>query len=98
MLDLKELPNGISLQVRVAPRSARSEIRGEHAGALKVTLTAPPADGEANAMLCELLAEALRVPKSAVQIKSGQRGRLKTLHVAGVSRAAVESLLEQRTR
>jgi uncharacterized protein YggU (UPF0235/DUF167 family) len=48
-------------------------------------------------MLCELLAEALRVPKSAVQIKSGQRGRLKTLHVAGVSRAAVEALLEQRT-
>ena len=69
------------------PRSGRAGIAGTRDGALLVRLNAPPVDGAANAELIEILAKALGVPKRAVTIVSGERGRLKRVSVAGVARA-----------
>lgn len=82
----------VDFDVRVAPRASRAAILGVHDGALKIALTAPPVDGEANAALVAFLAKALGVPKSAVVIVRGERGRSKTLRVAGVDAAAVAAL------
>jgi uncharacterized protein (TIGR00251 family) len=79
--------------VRVSPRASRSSIQGAHAGALKVSLCAPPVDGEANAALCELLARSLGVAKRAVSITHGHTSKLKTVRVIGVSAEAVRALL-----
>jgi uncharacterized protein (TIGR00251 family) len=75
------------------PRSARNEIIGPHGGALRVRVSAPPVRGAANAALVGLLADALGVPKSFVEIESGGSSRLKTLRVYGIQREeAVERL------
>ncbi|MFA6081909.1 MAG: DUF167 domain-containing protein [Patescibacteria group bacterium] len=50
-------------------------------GGLKIWLTAKPVDGEANKQLIEVLADYLQVPKSAIQIKSGENGRTKLIIV-----------------
>jgi uncharacterized protein (TIGR00251 family) len=96
MIEIKEDSEGVSFAVRVSPRASRSEIHGEHAGALKVSLAAPPVEGEANAALCELLAKRLSVPKRAVGIVHGIRGKSKTVRVLGVNAKAILALLDEK--
>jgi hypothetical protein len=93
LLEVRTDAEGVSFGVRVSPRASRSAVLGVHAGALKVSLAAPPVDGEANAELRALLAKALGVPKRAVEILHGEHGKSKTVHVQGVSEAAVRALL-----
>ena len=67
------------------PRASRSRVVGLHDGRLKVTLAAPPVDGEANVELCATLAKALGVPKRAVRISHGEHNKHKTVRVQGAS-------------
>jgi hypothetical protein len=73
----------ITFEVRVAPRASRNRIIGVQEGTLKVALTASPVDGAANEALRKLLAKTLGVPKSAIEIVRGERGRNKLLRVQG---------------
>ncbi|MGA7853682.1 MAG: DUF167 domain-containing protein [Candidatus Acidiferrales bacterium] len=84
--------NAVGFRVRVQPRASRDAIAGEHDGALKVRLTAPPVKGRANDCLRRLLAEHLNVPVSAVRIVAGENDRNKRVSVAGVTRAQVLAL------
>ena len=93
MLDLKEDAQGVSFSVRVSPRASRSAVTGVHDSALKVSLAAPPVDGEANAALCELLAKRLGVPKRAVSVVQREHSKSKLVRVSGATAAAVLSLL-----
>jgi uncharacterized protein (TIGR00251 family) len=88
-LQLREGPQGVTLRVRVIPRSARDAIGGERDGALVVRLTAPPVEGAANDALVRALGRALGVAPSAVRVVSGERSRTKVVAVAGVDAAAV---------
>ena len=81
------------LQVRVVPRAARTAIARGTDGLLRVHLTAAPADGEANRALLDLLADRLDVPKSALEIKRGVRGRDKLVCVHGRSSVDIDRLL-----
>ena len=80
-------------RVQVAPRSSRSEIVGEHNGALRVRLAAPPVDGAANEELIHVLAKAFKVSRSAVTILSGHSARLKQVSIEGVSDSALQKLI-----
>jgi uncharacterized protein (TIGR00251 family) len=84
----------VTLRVRVQPRASRDGIAGERAGALLVRLTAPPVEGAANAALLRLVARALGVPSSSIEILRGASGRDKLLRIAGVRAEAVARLVE----
>ena len=84
----------MTLRVRVQPRASRDAIAGERAGALLVRLTAPPVEGAANAALLRLVARALGVPPSSIEILRGATGRDKLLRIAGVAAGAVARLVE----
>ncbi len=73
------------IRIRLTPRAARDEIVGWQSDVLRVRVTAPPVEGKANAALERLLAGAIGVPKGAVRVVSGVRGREKTVAVDGVS-------------
>ena len=79
-------------RVQVAPRSSRSEIVGEHNGALRVRLAAPPVDGAANEELIHVLSKTFKVSRSAVTILSGHSSRLKQVSIDGVSESALNRL------
>lgn len=83
-LHIREQDGAITFEVRVAPRASRNRVVGIQDGALKVALTAAPVDGAANEALKKLLAKALGVSKSSVEIIRGDRARIKMLRVHGV--------------
>jgi uncharacterized protein len=90
---LEGFEGGVRIRVRVQPRSSRTEIVGEHDGALRIRVAAPPVDGEANAELVRFLAKRLGVAKSRVRIVAGETGRLKTVEVEGVTAEAAHAVL-----
>lgn len=93
-LKLVERDGAVLLPVRVAPRASRQRVLGEHDGALKVGLTAPPVEGAANAALIKLLAKTLGVGRSALTITAGAQSRSKTVRIEGATADAVRAALE----
>jgi uncharacterized protein (TIGR00251 family) len=93
-----ETPDGVLLAVRVIPRAKRTETAGtrldESGVALLVRLAAPPVEGAANDALVEFLAARLQVPRRAVRIVSGERGRRKRVMVEGVTADRVRAALQ----
>jgi len=84
------------IAVRLTPRGGRDRVEGWAAGPdgrpyLKVRVSAPPVEGEANAALTVLLAKVLKRPKSAVRIAAGETGRLKQVEIEGLTRAELEA-------
>ena len=66
------------LAVRVTPRATRDAVEGfDSEGALRVRVTAAPADGAANAAVAKLLAKALGLPGRDVVLVSGSTARQK---------------------
>ncbi len=72
------------LDLWVQPRASRNEILGYRDELLRVRVTAAPTEGEANRLCREVLAEALKIPLSRVEILSGHRARRKRVRVEGV--------------
>lgn len=78
------------IALRVVPRASRDAIEGvDDEGAIRVRVTAAPADGAANAAVLRLFARSLRVPRGSLTIVSGPRSRHKRLRIEGLDRAAV---------
>lgn len=92
MLQLTETDGAITFNVRVVPRASRTEVAGEHDGALRVRVAAPPVEGAANGELVRFVAKSLGVAAREVEIVSGRASKSKRLRVRGSSRAAVEAL------
>lgn len=92
MIDCTERDNSITFAVRVVPRSSCSGVAGEHDGALRVHVNAPPVEGAANEELTRLLARAFDVPVRAVEIVSGQATKFKRVRITGAKRAQLETL------
>ncbi len=84
----------VDIDVLVQPRASRARIGPVHGDRIKVAVTAPPVDGEANAALVELFARALRCPRGAVEVVAGHGSRRKTVRVRGVTAAAVEAVVQ----
>ncbi|HEX4368250.1 MAG TPA: DUF167 family protein [Rhodopila sp.] len=80
-------PDGVSVTVKVQPKSRRPGIQGRtvaaHGTCLRIGVNEAPEDGRANRAVCAVLARALHVPSRAVVVTLGQTSRDKTLHVAG---------------
>lgn len=85
MIAYSEKNGSLTFNVRVVPRASRSEIVGEHDGALRVRVSAAPVDGAANEELVRMLARALHVRRNAVVIIAGQTSRLKQVAVSGAT-------------
>jgi uncharacterized protein len=79
--------DGVAARVRIKLGAAQERIRGIvetlEGPALEVSVTARPIDGQANAALIAALAKDWRVPKSALTIISGNKGRIKTILIEG---------------
>ncbi|MBI2159960.1 MAG: DUF167 domain-containing protein [Candidatus Rokubacteria bacterium] len=81
------------LRLRVQPRASRDEIVGWQAGVLRLRVTAPPVEGEANRAVAALLARVLGVAPSRIHVVRGARGREKLVEIVGLGGDHVRSRL-----
>jgi uncharacterized protein len=83
----REVADGVSVAVKVQPKSRRPGLRGtapDIGGVrLRIGVTEAPEDGRASQAACAALALALGYPASAVHVLTGATSRQKTLHIAG---------------
>ena len=85
MISLESHADGTILPVRAHPGARRNEIRGEHEGMLKVSVTQAPEKGKANKALAALLAEELSLRKSQIELISGESSPQKRFLIRGVA-------------
>ncbi len=93
MIKITENENSIVFGVRVIPRSSKSEIVGEYDECLKVKLTSPPVDGEANEELIKLFSKTFNISKSDISILSGQTSKTKQIQILGLKQESFLNLL-----
>ncbi|MDE2506476.1 MAG: DUF167 domain-containing protein [Planctomycetota bacterium] len=96
-LALRPYPGGTLLPVRVRPASRRQGLAGPHAGSLRVAVSAAPERGKANDAVRELLAAALGLRSSRVELIRGATAREKVFLIQDMSadelRGRVEAAL-----
>ena len=86
------------LKVRVQPKASRNQVDGFEDGTLWLRVTAPPTEGQANAGVIALLAKALGVSKSSLEIVRGHGSRDKVVLVETLTEQEVRRRIEARLR
>jgi uncharacterized protein len=86
-----QVAGGTRLRLKVVPRASRTEVAGIHGDMVRIRLAAAPVDGKANQELLHFLAERLSVPRSAVDLVSGQSSGTKVVMINGRSIEQVRS-------
>lgn len=85
---------GLVLPVRAQPGARKNAVAGEHAGALKVCVTAPPEDGKANKAIRDALCKALGLKRQQVELIGGATSRDKRFLIQGITRAELSQRLQ----
>ena len=90
--------SGVSLTLKVQPKSSRDAVEGAVATpdgwALKVAVSAPPDKGKANAAVIAALAKAFGVAKSRIAVTHGETDRRKIVTIEG-DPGALSALAQQ---
>ena len=86
-----------TLKIKLIPRSARNEIvelMGD--GTLKIKLTAPPVEGQANQAVLKFLAGILNIPNGSIEIISGKTSHNKMIAIVGLEQDNVKLLIQNQ--
>jgi uncharacterized protein (TIGR00251 family) len=86
--------HGSVLRVLVQPRSSKAAVVGVRGDAVLVRVRAAPVGGEANDAVRRLLASALDVPISWVELVRGTRSRGKEFQIRGLRPEDVAARLQ----
>ena len=99
---LRETRDGVTLAVRAQPGAKKTAITGVHgesaAAQLKIAVQAPPVEGRANEALIAFLGATFGLPKSAVELMSGDLSRSKVFLLRGVTVAQARAVLGKSTK
>ena len=95
MIPITRRTDGACLPVAVQPRARKDAVAGEHDGALKVRITAPPVEGAANRHLERFLADAFGLARSRVRVVAGEASRRKLVCLVGVDEGRARAILEK---
>jgi uncharacterized protein len=95
MLNIKEIENGVKIDVLVKPKSSRNAMLGIHDGALKIAVTAAPEKGKANKAVINLLSKIFNVPKNSICIDSGETSPNKKITIVGITAGKILEILKE---
>ncbi|MBZ5551083.1 MAG: DUF167 domain-containing protein [Acidobacteriia bacterium] len=92
-MEINSREDGCTFRIVVVPRAGKNGLAGVLAGALRLKTVAPPVDGAANAACIQYLSRLLDVPKSNVELISGEHHKRKTVYVRGIKASDVRRIL-----
>jgi len=92
---MRKTAEGTIIEVSVQPRASKNELAGIHEDTLKIRLTAPPVEGEANKECLKFLAKVFGVPKAHLEIVQGHKSRRKAILVRGVVPEFLQNILKE---
>ncbi|WP_232772505.1 DUF167 family protein YggU [Psychromonas sp. Urea-02u-13] len=78
---LKQDADDLLLRLVLQPKSSRDAFVGLLGDELKVAITAPPVDGQANKHLIKFLSKQFKVPKGSIIVEKGQLNRHKLVRI-----------------
>lgn len=82
---LREGKTGSALAVFVVPGAKRNQVEQVlEDGIVKVSLSVPSQDGQANQSLVELLAETLEIPATRLEVVAGENSAEKLVSILGL--------------
>jgi uncharacterized protein len=85
---------GSAIAIRVTPRASDNKITEVlDDGTVKIHLSAPPVDNEANEQLINFLSDVLSVAKSRIEIVAGATGRDKLVSILDIDLETVQQRL-----
>lgn len=87
--------DAVRLNLRVQPKASRNALIVEADGRIRVALTAPPVEGEANKALLMFLAEQFGVPKRDIVLLRGSASREKIVEIKGVTNSDIQAKLNR---
>jgi uncharacterized protein (TIGR00251 family) len=95
MIELTPHPRGVLLPVRAQAGARKNGILGEHNGMLRISVTAAPEKGKANKAIVEVLAAALKEPKSSIELIAGEASPQKRFLIANADIDKLRTVLER---
>ena len=95
MIALEEHPQGTVLPVRAHAGARRNGLGGQRSGSLQVSVTQAPEKGKANQAIIAVLAEALALRKSQIELLSGETSPQKRFLLRGITPADLQKRIAQ---
>ncbi len=83
-LPFKKSKKGITINIKVEPRSSRKGFSGVVGDTLKIRVNSPPVGGAANAEVIETISEELGIRKTAIRIIRGATSKNKVVEIQGI--------------
>lgn len=83
-LPFKKSKKGITIKIKVEPRSSKRGVSGVMGDALKIRVNSPPVGGAANEELIDILSEEFGIRKTAIKIIRGGSSKNKVVEIQGL--------------
>ena len=71
------------LKVRVTPNARKNMVVSWTEDEIRLKIKAPAVEGKANAALIEYLSELTDLPRSKIEVKIGEKSRIKLIEIEG---------------
>ena len=84
------------LKVRVTPNARKNTVVSWTEDEIRLKIKAPAVEGKANAALVEYLSELTDVPRSKIQLKSGEKSRIKIVEIDGPAPGEVRAWIRSQ--
>lgn len=94
-MHLKNVNQGVLLEVKLFPSSKVNKIVKIENHRLYIKVTAAPIENKANEALILILSKSLRVPKTSIQIVKGEKSREKTVLILGKKQHDIDLILNE---
>ena len=89
---IEQKKESLIITLRVVPRASTDGFQGLLGDALKVRIQAPPVEGKANTYLLRFLSKQWKIPKSRLEILSGETGRNKRIQIQNPSEELMKKI------
>ncbi|QEH17110.1 DUF167 family protein YggU [Histophilus somni] len=76
---VEKIGDNLRLKIFLQPKASKDHLIGLYDNALKISITAPPIDGQANAHLLKFLSKTFKVAKSQIILEKGELSRHKQI-------------------